>query len=208
LVGDDLDIAQAEFPQEGFEPKLDTTLSGKDVKETIIPSESIKKATEVLRGTKESISETNNIEVENKKNQQKIEKGKRKRIEKKPQENIEDMQESMSTELDDFPKKKEQATVESMKEKKTDQNKNNKTQNNAEASSFPVKLKKTEQIKRPLSEQKLETVQLKHHTFEGLPQETEKERPSGVILKLPIKQKDDATSSKILQKKKIIKNLQ
>merc|ERR1711947_52350 len=110
FVGDDLDIAQAEFPQEGFEPKLDTTLSGKDVKETIIPSE--------------SINETNNIEVENKKNQQKIEKGKRKRIEKKPQENIEDMQESMSTELDDFPKKKEQATVESMKEKKTDQNKN------------------------------------------------------------------------------------
>merc|ERR1712226_791767 len=110
--------------------------------------------------------------VKNKKNQEQIEKGKRKRIEKKLPD-IEDKQENVNIELDGSPKKKEQATVESMREKKTDQNKIDKTQNNTETSSFPVKLKKTEQIKRPLAEQKLETVQLKHHTFEGLPQETE-----------------------------------
>merc|ERR1712013_144185 len=130
LVEDNLDIAKSESPQERFEPQLDTTLRATDVKETIISSESI-------HATKE-------FDVENKKNQQQIEKGKRKRIEKKLSDDIEDKQENVSTELDGSPKKKEQATDASMKEKmaKTDQNINKKIQNGAEASSFPVKLKK------------------------------------------------------------------
>merc|ERR1712098_486479 len=107
-------------------------------------------------------------------------------------ENVGDVPEKINTEVDETPKKKELATVKSKKDKATpslkttDQKGNDKTKNKEEAVAFPVKLKKAEQIKRAIAEPKIETVQLKHHAFEGLPQEPEKEKLTNVILKLPL----------------------
>merc|ERR1711874_530261 len=140
--------------------------------------------------------------------------GKRKRTENKLKENKnEDSSEKSSADTDENSKKKEQATVESMQGVKVSMTKkveprNDKVKKDEETSAFPIKLKKAEPIKRAITEQKLEIVQLKHHAFESQPKQPEPEKPSSIKLAVPIEQKDEDTSDQIQKKKKTLKKKQ
>jgi len=140
--------------------------------------------------------------------------GKRKRTENKLKENKnEDSSEKSSADTDENSKKKEQATVESMQGVKVSMTKkveprNDKVKKDEETSAFPIKLKKAEPIKRAITEQKLEIVQLKHHAFESQPKQPEPEKPSSIKLTVPIEQKDEDTSDQIQKKKKTLKKKQ
>ncbi len=65
------------------------------------------------------------------------------------------------------------------------------------------KLKKSSQVKRTWNDDKLETVELKHHEFEHLPLEEEAEKQTTVVLSEPIeKLKKDLPEKEKKKKKK------
>merc|ERR1711892_1351519 len=104
---------------------------------------------------------------------------------------------------DDLKKEKKTSQI-----KKPEHNKNDKVKKDEEKSAFPVKLKKAEPIRRPITEPKLETVQLKHHEFENQPQEPAAEHPTGIRLTIALKQMNEETDEKVKSKKKVLKKKQ
>lgn len=67
---------------------------------------------------------------------------------------------------------------------------------------FAMKLKKSSQVKRSWDDDKMETVELKHHEFEKLPLEETLERTSTVIMSEPIPDKDSIEKQKKEKSKK------
>lgn len=65
-----------------------------------------------------------------------------------------------------------------------------------------MKLRKASQVKRTWDDDKLETVDLKHHEFEHLPQEDEPEKMTTVILSEPIQDEKELEDKEKKKKKK------
>ena len=70
-----------------------------------------------------------------------------------------------------------------------------------------MKLKKSSRVKRTWEDDKMETVELKHHEFEQLPEEETPEMSTTVVLSEPIpdKEVDMKDKDKKKKKKKVIK---
>ena len=66
-----------------------------------------------------------------------------------------------------------------------------------------MKLRKASQVKRTWDDDKMETVDLKHHEFEKVPQEETPEKSSEVIMSEPIPDKDTIDKDKKKKKKKV-----
>ena len=65
-----------------------------------------------------------------------------------------------------------------------------------------MKLKKSSRVKRTWEDDKMETVDLKHHEFEQLPLEEEAEKATTVVLSEPIKDRDADADDEEKEKKK------
>ena len=70
-----------------------------------------------------------------------------------------------------------------------------------------MKLKKSSQVKRTWDDDKMETVDLKHHESEKLPQEETPEKGTEVIMSEPIPDKDAIDKDKKKKKKKVHNSL-
>ena len=71
------------------------------------------------------------------------------------------------------------------------------------AAPFAMKLRKASQVKRSWDDDKMETVELKHHEFEKIPQEETPEKSTEVIMSEPIPDKDAIDKDKKKKKKKV-----
>ena len=71
---------------------------------------------------------------------------------------------------------------------------------------FAMKLRKASQVKRSWEDDKMETVELKHHEFEKVPQEETPEKSTEVIMSEPIPDKDAIDKDKKKKKKKVEEN--
>ena len=71
---------------------------------------------------------------------------------------------------------------------------------------FAMKLRKASQVKRSWEDDKMETVELKHHEFEKVPQEETPEKSTEVIMSEPIPDKDALDKDKKKKKKKVQEN--
>ena len=71
-----------------------------------------------------------------------------------------------------------------------------------EQPAFGFKLKKASTVKRNWQDDKMETVELKHHEFEKLPQEEDVELTTTVVLSEPIEAIDKEKEEKEKKKKK------
>lgn len=73
-----------------------------------------------------------------------------------------------------------------------------------------MKLKKASRVKREWDDDKLETVELKHHEFEQLPLEEEPEKMTTVVMSEPIldiKPEKEEKEKKKKKKKKVLKKV-
>ena len=66
-----------------------------------------------------------------------------------------------------------------------------------------MKLRKSSQVKRTWEDDKMETVELKHHEFEQLPLEEEVEKMTTVVMSEPIKDKETELEEKEKKKRKV-----
>merc|ERR1711976_241914 len=138
-------------------------------------------------------------------------KGKRKKLIKKQKErNTNDI--DSSTEIDDVPEKRERGENKIAPRKENDKyfiikSQNELTENEKkekEKPAFAVTLKKTQMVKQPIEEQKLEVVLLKHHDFEINPQQPVDEQISNVRLTLSVAEGEESLKTKKkLSKKKL-----
>merc|ERR1711915_692656 len=137
-------------------------------------------------------------------------KGKRKKLIKRQKErNTNDI--DTSTEIDDVPEKREREEKTIAPRKDDDKYLTIKSQNELteketkekENPAFAVTLKKTQIVKQPIKEQKLEVVSLKHHDFERNPQQPVDEQISNVRLTLSVAEGEESIKTKKkLSKKK------
>jgi len=65
-----------------------------------------------------------------------------------------------------------------------------------------MKLKKSSRVQRTWQDDKLQTVELKHHEFEQLPLEEEPELGTTVVMSEPIEKPEDAADEEAKKKKK------
>jgi len=129
------------------------------------------------------------------------------KLEEQPISNETKQAKSIDVKNDDINDSSKDLFIETKASKK--KNSKSKSQDkvvkDVENGAFPIKLKKAEPVKRPIEESKMEAVQLKHHTFEGEPQEPELEEPTSIIL---ISKKGDESSEKIQKNKTNLKKEQ